>query len=45
MDKRVLEELLEQLAAGTMAPAAAMERLRDLPFEDIEFAKIDFHRS
>jgi NCAIR mutase (PurE)-related protein len=40
-----IEALLAEVAAGRMAPRAALERLRHLPFEDIEFARIDHHRA
>jgi NCAIR mutase (PurE)-related protein len=40
-----LEALLADVAAGRMAPPAALERLRHLPFEDIAFARIDHHRA
>jgi NCAIR mutase (PurE)-related protein len=39
-----LESLLAEVAAGRLAPGAALERLRHLPFEDLEFARIDHHR-
>lgn len=45
MDAVKLRDLLEAVAAGEMAAADAMERLRTLPFEDIGFAKIDHHRA
>ena len=45
MNEAVLRTLLEQIAAGEVAPAAALERLRRLPFEDIGFARVDHHRS
>jgi NCAIR mutase (PurE)-related protein len=40
-----LESLLADVAAGRLAPDAALERLRHLPFEDLPFARIDHHRS
>jgi pyridinium-3,5-biscarboxylic acid mononucleotide synthase len=40
-----LEALLADVAAGRMAPHAALDRLRHLPFEDIAFARIDHHRA
>jgi pyridinium-3,5-biscarboxylic acid mononucleotide synthase len=40
-----LESLLAEVAAGRLAPGAAVERLRHLPFEDLTFARIDHHRS
>jgi NCAIR mutase (PurE)-related protein len=39
-----LESLLADVAAGRLAPDAALDRLRHLPFEDLEFARIDHHR-
>jgi pyridinium-3,5-biscarboxylic acid mononucleotide synthase len=40
-----LESLLADVAAGRIAPQAALDRLRHLPFEDLSFARIDHHRS
>ncbi|MGH7534158.1 MAG: nickel pincer cofactor biosynthesis protein LarB [Gemmatimonadales bacterium] len=40
-----LEALLAEVAAGRLAPGAAMDRLRHLPFEDLPFARIDHHRA
>jgi pyridinium-3,5-biscarboxylic acid mononucleotide synthase len=40
-----LEALLAEVAAGRLAPGAAIERLRHLPYEDLEFARIDHHRA
>jgi NCAIR mutase (PurE)-related protein len=40
-----LEALLAEVAAGRLAPAAALDRLRHLPFEDIAFARVDHHRA
>ncbi|MCH8999955.1 MAG: 1-(5-phosphoribosyl)-5-amino-4-imidazole-carboxylate carboxylase, partial [Proteobacteria bacterium] len=45
MDPDRLKGLLEQLAAGSVDVAAAMKRLRTLPFENLEFARIDHHRA
>jgi NCAIR mutase (PurE)-related protein len=39
-----LRDLLEEVAAGDLPPAMAAERLRDLPFSDLGFAKVDHHR-
>ena len=44
MDREKLKDMLEAVAAGSMTTAAALDRLRALPFEDIGFAKIDHHR-
>ncbi|MGE0354554.1 MAG: nickel pincer cofactor biosynthesis protein LarB [Gemmatimonadales bacterium] len=40
-----LEALLADLAAGRVTPAAALERLRHFPFEDLSFARLDHHRA
>lgn len=40
-----LEAMLAEVAAGRLAPAQALERLRHLPFEDLPFARIDHHRT
>ena len=39
-----LRELLEDVAGGGTSPAAALERLRSLPFADLGFARVDHHR-
>ena len=44
-----LQDLLDQVAAGTLEPAAAKERLLEVlraqPYEDLGFARVDHHRS
>lgn len=40
-----LEALLADVAAGRVAPSAAVERLRHLPFEELPFARVDHHRA
>jgi pyridinium-3,5-biscarboxylic acid mononucleotide synthase len=45
MTERRIRDLLERVAAGRMKPKAAFGALRELPFEDLGFAKIDRHRS
>ena len=44
-----LQELLDQVAAGTLDPAAAKDQLigvmRAQPYEDLGFARVDHHRS
>lgn len=39
-----IHRIVEQLAAGKISPQEALHSLRDLPSEDIGFAKIDHHR-
>ncbi len=40
-----LHELLEQVKEGTMDIAEAEKQLKDLPYEELGFAKLDHHRS
>jgi NCAIR mutase (PurE)-related protein len=44
MDRSQIEALLTQVREGSTGVADALERLRNLPFEDIGFAKLDHHR-
>lgn len=44
MDQAKLVELLNAVASGKTPPADAVERLKNLPFEDLGFAKVDHHR-
>jgi pyridinium-3,5-biscarboxylic acid mononucleotide synthase len=39
-----LRDLLDQVAAGMVGPDEAAAALRDLPFSDLGFAKVDHHR-
>ena len=45
MNSQELLKLLELVRAGKIAPAKAIERLKHLPFEDLDFAKVDHHRT
>jgi hypothetical protein len=45
MNESDIRKLLETVSAGKLSPAAAIERLKHLPFEDIGFAKVDHHRA
>jgi len=40
-----LADLLAELAAGRVAPAEALERLRHFPTEQLDFAQLDHHRA
>lgn len=44
MNKNSLRELLEQVKEGDVDVAAALDRLKSLPYEDLGFAKLDTHR-
>jgi NCAIR mutase (PurE)-related protein len=39
-----LRLLLEEVAAGSLSPSEAARRLRDLPFADLGYARVDHHR-
>jgi NCAIR mutase (PurE)-related protein len=45
MNPEVLRGLLTALQQGKVTPDEALQRLTHLPFEDLEFAKIDHHRA
>src|SRR5215213_9854250 len=45
MDAEDLEKLLEGVQRRTVTISQALGRLRDLPFEDLGYAKIDHHRA
>ena len=40
-----LRQILEQVAQGALDAAAAFEQVKQLPFEDLGFAKVDHHRA
>ena len=45
MNAEALKKLLTQVRKGKLSPDRALERLRHMPFEDLDFAKVDHHRS
>src|ERR1700692_1418452 len=45
MTESDLLRLLDDVRSGVLAPRKAMERLKLLPFEDLDFAKVDHHRT
>lgn len=45
MDERDIRNLLEAVQRGNMTVAGSLEKLRNLPYEDLGFAKIDHHRA
>jgi hypothetical protein len=45
MDPAAIEALLNEVSAGRTDVAGAMEKLRNLPFEEMGFAKLDHHRA
>jgi pyridinium-3,5-biscarboxylic acid mononucleotide synthase len=45
VDRERVRALLQEVACGTTAPDEALARLRDLPLDDLGFARVDLHRS
>jgi NCAIR mutase (PurE)-related protein len=45
MNQEQLRQLFERVRTGELTPDAATEQLKHLPFEDIDFAKVDHHRA
>ncbi len=39
-----IKRLLEAVAAGERSPDEALRDLAELPYADLDFAKLDFHR-
>ena len=44
MDRQSLTQLLEQVAAGKTNPESALEKLAQLPFEELAHSTLDLHR-
>jgi NCAIR mutase (PurE)-related protein len=42
--KSQLEETLKKVHAGKLSPEEALKKLKDYPYQDLEFAKIDHYR-
>jgi pyridinium-3,5-biscarboxylic acid mononucleotide synthase len=45
MNERDLHHLLDMVRVGAMPPERAVSRLKNLPYEDLDFAKVDHHRA
>src|SRR5688500_8649000 len=44
LNEQTIRALLEQVASGDQSVEEAVESLRNLPYEDLGFAKLDHHR-
>jgi len=42
--KNLLKDVLNKVKIGTLSPEDAYRKLKDLPYQDLQFAKIDHHR-
>ncbi|MDX2268555.1 MAG: nickel pincer cofactor biosynthesis protein LarB [Bryobacter sp.] len=45
MNQDQMRDLFAQVQKGELTPEQATERMKHLPFEDIDFAKVDHHRA
>jgi NCAIR mutase (PurE)-related protein len=45
MQAELLRDLLKEVRAGTRSVESAIDRLRELPFEDLGYARLDHHRA
>jgi NCAIR mutase (PurE)-related protein len=45
MNRLQIESILKEVSDGRTGVGDALERLKDLPFEDLGFAKLDHHRA
>ncbi len=45
MNPSRLRDILREMAAGRLSVEDALDRLKNLPFEDLPFARIDHHRT
>ena len=45
MEREKLKQLLEKVRSNSIEIETAIDRLKDLPFEDVGYAKIDNHRA
>jgi len=45
MDPEALRQLLDDVAEGRMAPDDAVRMIRNLPFADLGYARVDHHRA
>ncbi|MBE0478819.1 nickel pincer cofactor biosynthesis protein LarB [Candidatus Aerophobetes bacterium] len=44
MNRKFIEDILKKVQEGTLQLEQALEKLREFPFEDIGFVRIDHHR-
>ncbi|HTY62789.1 MAG TPA: nickel pincer cofactor biosynthesis protein LarB [Acidobacteriota bacterium] len=45
MNPKQVLELLEKVRQGALSPEQGLDRLKNLPFEDLGFARVDHHRT
>ena len=45
MNPKILKKILQDLAKGKIDPQSVYEKIKTLPYENLEFARIDHHRN
>src|SRR5208283_3727766 len=45
MDSKILKKLLRDVKTGRVSIGKALDTLKHLPYEELDFAKVDHHRS
>ena len=45
MDRKILKALLSDVKTGRLPISKALDELKHLPYEELDFAKVDHHRS
>ena len=45
MDSKTLKKLFDDVRRGKLSSDEAVQKLRHLPFEDLDFANVDHHRA
>ncbi len=45
MNSQSIRKLFDEVKKGVLSPDEAVQRLRHMPFEDLDYAKVDHHRA
>ena len=44
MTKKEMERILTEVRSGAMDVGDALEQMQEMPYKDLEYAKVDYHR-
>ena len=44
MTKKELEQMLREVQSGSRSVEQALEQMQEMPYKDLEYAKVDYHR-
>ena len=44
MTKKELEQMLKEVQSGSRSVEQALEQMQEMPYKDLEYAKVDYHR-